>query len=75
MSSNRRRKKDKGKEDDFDLIKKVIDSNLISRKEIEELASDHPLFSFKYLQEHSVSNCRNVDFFKDLYSDLKSCRN
>lgn len=72
MSSNRRRKKDKGKEDDFDLIKKVIDSNLISRKEIEELASiDHPLFSFKYLQEHSVSNCRDVDFFKDFIFRLK----
>ena len=38
MSSNRRRKKERGKEDDFDLIKKVIDSNLVSRKEDDRMS-------------------------------------
>ena len=54
------------------MIKKVIDSNLISRKEIEELVSiDHPLFSFKYLQKQSIENCTDADFFRNFIFRLK----
>lgn len=72
MNGNNKKKRKKSKDDDFELIKKVVDSNQISRKEIEELASiNYPLFSFKYLQEKSIKDCRNTDFFQDFIFRLK----
>lgn len=72
MSSYRKRKKEKDKDNDFELIKRVVDSNQISRKEIEDLVSiDHPLFSFKYLQKQSVENCTDVKFFQSFIFRLK----
>ncbi len=72
MSSYRKRKKEKDKDNDFELIKRVVDSNQISRKEIEDLVSiDHPLFSFKYLQNQSVENCTDVKFFQSFIFRLK----
>ena len=54
------------------MIKRVVDSNQISRKEIEDLVSiDHPLFSFKYLQKQSVENCTDVKFFQSFIFRLK----
>lgn len=72
MSSKRGAKKVKGKNDDFEIIKRVVDSNLISRKEIEDLAAiDHPLFSFKYLQDFSLDKCNDVSFFYEFIFRLK----
>ena len=60
MSSNRRRKKDKGKEDDFDLIKKVIDSNLISRKEDDRRMSNRKKIEAKLDELHVTGTLRRL---------------
>ena len=51
MKSRRKAKKG-SKNDDFELIKDVIDSNDVSIADIKNLATiNYPVFSFKYLPQ------------------------
>lgn len=71
MSRKDKKKKSKEK-DNFSLIKEVVDKNIISFKDIEIMSSiDFPLFSFKYLQDVSVSDCNDPSFFKDFLFRMK----
>lgn len=72
MSSKRVAKKLAEKNDNLDLIKKVVDKNRISIGEIQDLAEiDHPLFSFKYLQKNSICDCKDAAFFYEFLFRLK----
>lgn len=72
MSSKRDTKKQKKKNDEFEYIKKVVGSNLISKKEIEDLIEiDYPLFSFKYLQKISIEDCKDYCFFQEFLFRLQ----
>lgn len=67
-------KKKKGKQGDDSLsfIKDVIESNIVSKKEIESLSKiDHPLFSFKYLKDVSIDKCKDSTFFHDFLIRLQ----
>ncbi len=66
-------KKKKGKQaDDLAFIKDVIESNTVSKKEIEVLSKiDHPLFSFKYLKDVSINKCKDSSFFYDFLMRLQ----
>lgn len=44
----------------------------INPKDIEDMSHiDYPLFSFKYLQEHSIKKCDNSKFFFDYLMRMK----
>lgn len=63
MSKNNKKKK-KQTNDSLSFIKDVIETNVVSRKEIETLSQiDHPLFSFKYLKDISIDKCQDSSFF------------
>lgn len=69
MSSYRKRKKEKDKDNDFELIKRVVDSNQISRKEIEDLVSiDHPLFLLNTCKSSLLKTVRMLNSSRVLYS-------
>ena len=74
---NKRKHKKKGKQggnndDDLIFIKNVIESNTVSRKDIESLSKiDHPLFSFKYLKDVSIDKCKDFSFFHDFLMRLQ----
>lgn len=71
-------KKKKGKQGDDSLsfIKDVIESNIISKKEIESLSKiDYPLFSFKYLKDVSIDKCKDSNFFHDFLIRLQKLSN
>lgn len=71
MRKKDRKKKSKEK-DNFSLIKDVVDNNILSLKDIEIMSSiDYPLFSFKYLQDVSVSDCNDPSFFKEFLFRMK----
>lgn len=71
MKSRRKAKKG-SKNDDFELIKDVIDSNDVSIADIKNLATiNYPVFSFKYLQDVSIKDCNDVKFVKDFIFRLK----
>ena len=52
------------------LIKEISPNKNITKEEIYERV-DHPLFSFKYLQENSIDHCRDSKFFFDFLMRLK----
>lgn len=48
------------------------ETNNLGKTEIEAFAKiDYPLFSFKYLQEHSIKKCKDGKFFFDFLMRLK----
>ncbi len=52
------------KNDDLKYIRDIIQNEQISIKEIRGLSGiNHPLFSFKYLSECSIEDCREPSFF------------
>lgn len=72
MSSKKKSKKESSKNDNLDYIKKVVDNNVIGKREIEYFASlNYPIFSFKYLQEYSIKDCKDTSFYKDFLFRLK----
>lgn len=65
-----KRKKTEG--DDFDPIKSLIETKVISHREITDFAKiDYPLFSFRYLRPVSINKCDNPDFFLQFLQRLK----
>lgn len=67
-----KRRKWKQANDDLTFIKDVIESNVISKKEIKSLSMiDHPLFSFKYLKDVSINKCKDSSFFYDFLMRLQ----
>ncbi|MDE5554012.1 MAG: hypothetical protein K2J10_02380, partial [Muribaculaceae bacterium] len=65
-----KRRKDSG--DGFDPIRSLIENNVISHKEITELAKiDYPLFSFRYFRPNSIKKCNNADFFMGFLNRLR----
>lgn len=55
--------KKKKSEEELSFIKDIISSNKISVSEISDLSEiDHPLFSFKYLSDVSIKNCKDHSF-------------
>lgn len=72
MKNKKAAQKVVAKNENLDLIKKVVDTNRISIGEIQELAEiDHPLFSFKYLQKTSICDCKDPTFFYEFLFRLK----
>ena len=54
------------------LIKPVVVPKGISQKEIDSFARvNYPLFSFKYLTNVSIKNCRDGSFFSEFLLRLK----
>jgi hypothetical protein len=71
MSKNNKKKK-KQTNDSLSFIKDVIETNVVSRKEIETLSQiDHPLFSFKYLKDISIDKCQDSSFFHNFLIRLQ----
>lgn len=69
-------KKGKGKknksEEELSIIKGIINSKKISVGEISDLSEvDHPLFSFKYLSDVSLKDCKDYSFFLDFILRLQ----
>jgi len=52
------------------LIKEISPNKNITKEGIYE-SVDHPLFSFKYLQDNSISRCRDSRFFFNFLMRLK----
>ncbi len=72
MSKNNKKKKKKQTNDSLSFIKDVIETNVVSRKEIETLSQiDHPLFSFKYLKDISIDKCQDSSFFHNFLIRLQ----
>ena len=58
------KKKNKKGSNGLSLIKDIESTYNISEKEIDELSKiDHPLFSFKYLKNISIKDCKESSFF------------
>lgn len=58
-SKNKKKKSDDG----LSFIQNIINSNKISVGEISDLSEiDHPLFSFKYLSDVSIKDCKDHSF-------------
>ena len=56
--------KRKNKKRKLSLIKDVKEDCSISEREIEEMSMiDHPLYSFKYLKDVSICDCKDYSFF------------
>lgn len=67
-------KKNKRSKDDssLKLIKDIFESKGISEREVEAFADiNHPLFSFKYLQDNSIKDCTDAKFFYNFLFRLK----
>ncbi|MDD6003257.1 MAG: hypothetical protein PUC50_13800 [Bacteroidales bacterium] len=65
-------KNSKNKDDGLQFIKRAIETNTISRSEVEAMAEvDYPLFSFRYFNNVSVGDCRDYKFFIDFITRLQ----
>lgn len=54
------------------FIKDIVTPDSISEKEIEYWANiDHPVFSFKHLQDVSIDKCKDPTFFHDFLMRLQ----
>lgn len=70
--SGKKKGKSKSEENEFTLIKNVVDKQNIRIDDVKVFASiDYPIFSFKYLQDVSVKDCKSPDFFKEFLFRLK----
>lgn len=70
------KQKKRNQADNTKFIKDVIESNIVSKKEIEALSKiDHPLFSFKYLKDVSIDKCNDSSFFYDFLMRLQKLSN
>jgi hypothetical protein len=65
-------KKSKQQDDGLQFIKKAIETNTISRSEVETMANiDYPLFSFRYLCDVSIKDSNDYKFLLDFIFRLK----
>lgn len=71
MNKKGKRKKNKN-EENLSFIKDIINSNKISIGEISDLSKiDYPLFSFKYLSDTSIKDCKDHSFLLDFILRLQ----
>ena len=72
MAGKKNKQKQTTKNNGLQFIKNAIETKSISRSEVEMMAEiDYPIFSFRYLNDVSVKDCKDHRFFINYITRLQ----